>query len=141
MRDQRLFWIWSAMRQRCNNPNDKGFKNYGGRGIKVCKEWGAFANFLRDMGPRPAGGMLDRTNNDGNYEPGNCRWTTRKEQNGNRRNCIYVEVAGATVSLKEACRRLGLKYRPIHKRIVSRGWEVTRALSTPIGIGNTHEHS
>lgn len=76
---------WDGMVQRCTNPNNSGYKNYGGRGIRVCGEWLDFRNFLRDMGDRPKGMSLDRINVDGNYEPNNCRWATQSEQNHNRR--------------------------------------------------------
>jgi hypothetical protein len=118
---------------RCTNPNHASFKNYGGRGIQVCERWRTFDNFKSDMGPRPESGMLDRENNDGNYEPNNCRWATRKEQNSNRRNCIYVDCDGERVTLKEYCRRKGLRYRPIVKRIQDRNWPIDVALSTPVG--------
>ena len=77
---------WYHMKERCQNPKNQAFKNYGGRGIRVCEAWQKFENFYKDMGPKPgAKYSIDRTNNDGNYEPGNCKWATWKEQNNNCR--------------------------------------------------------
>lgn len=76
---------WYNMKARCSNPKATGYENYGGRGITVCKRWLEFENFLADMGERPDGLTLDRKNNEGNYEPSNCRWATRIEQNNNTR--------------------------------------------------------
>ena len=78
---------WRAMFQRCTNPKDKRFKNYGGRGITVCDRWKKFVNFYEDMGDRPKGLTIDRVNNNGNYEKSNCRWATLIEQANNK--CLY----------------------------------------------------
>lgn len=129
----KLYWVWADMIGRCTNPKHKAFKNYGGRGISVCERWRYFKPFAEDMGERPDGALLDRKDNNGNYEPGNCKWSTRKEQNSNRRNCIYVDCDGERVTLKEYCRRNSLKYRPIVKRIQDRGWSISDAISVPVG--------
>lgn len=81
---EREYRSWCSMKSRCTNPNSPSYRRYGGRGIKVCERWQSFENFYADMGQRPANKSIDRINNDGNYEPGNCRWADRLTQNRNR---------------------------------------------------------
>lgn len=97
----RIYNCWCNLKQRCYNPNTVDYKNYGARGIKVCDRWlNSFENFLEDMGEYQEGKTIDRIDNDGDYESGNCRWAAREEQNSNRRTVI---IARPTCSF---CRRV-----------------------------------
>ena len=93
-----IYAVWAMMLQRCNNPKHNRFHRYGGRGITVCDRWRSFQNFFEDMGERPPGMSLDRRDNDKGYEPGNCRWATRKEQSNNQQKGPRSPVNGRFVS-------------------------------------------
>lgn len=125
---------WESMKQRCLNPKFIGFKYYGGRGVSICKRWlESFENFLSDMGPRPEGHSLDRfPDRNGNYEPGNCRWATPKEQQRNKRNNRIVEIDGHPVVLASACESIGVDRKKVLKRLNS-GVSFERAVDpTPL---------
>jgi hypothetical protein len=96
------------MVQRCNNPNSAAYEYYGARGISVCERWQSFENFFADMGERPRQTSLDRKDNDGNYEPDNCRWATRKEQMRNTRATAQIMVGGRSVCAAEAAEIAGI---------------------------------
>lgn len=104
---------WDMMRQRCNNPKYTDYANYGGRGIKVCERWSVFKNFLEDMGQRPIGLSLDRKDTNGDYSPGNCKWSSREEQNRNTRRSHWVEINGERLVLADWARRLGVCYQTL----------------------------
>lgn len=113
--------VWSMMKDRCRNPQSKAYPNYGGRGIAVCERWMDFGAFLADMGPRPAPDLtIERIDNDGNYEPENCRWATRKEQMQNvrpRSTTVWLTINGERMQLVEAARRFGVKPSTVHWRV------------------------
>lgn len=109
----KLYPIWVSMMSRCNKPNNKAYANYGGRGIKVCHRWYNILNFIEDMGERPDGFSLDRINNDGNYEPSNCRWADSKTQNNNRRDNVKIVIDDVEYSINELAEITGLHYKQI----------------------------
>lgn len=124
----RIYVIWGLMIQRCNNPKASGYKNYGGRGIKVCKRWRTFANFYKDMRTTYDKSLfLDRVDNNGDYCPENCRWTTRKNQNNNKRTCLYFEYKGKRQNLKQWSNELGIIYTTLQSRLTRYGWTIDRA--------------
>jgi hypothetical protein len=121
---------WRSMIARCSNPNSHAWSRYGGRGIRVCERWRAsFAAFLDDMGRRPSlEHSIDRIDNDGDYEPSNCRWATRTEQALNRRNNRRIDAAGQSLTAPEWSRLTGIHKDTILGRI-ERGWDLNRAVT------------
>lgn len=122
-----LYHVWRSMRDRCMNPNFKQWSDYGGRGISICPAWDDFHQFVEDMGPRPEGCSLDRIDNDGNYEPSNCRWATKKEQQRNQRTTRRVVLDGQEYLVAELVEMTGLKHDTIIER-AQRGLSYTDAV-------------
>ncbi len=109
---------WVSMKQRCYNQNHSSYRNYGGRGIRVCARWYVFENFLSDMGSKPKDLSLDRINNDGHYMPSNCKWSTRDEQQMNRRGPKLtkervLEIREASGRQEEIAAKFGVSRRMI----------------------------
>lgn len=115
----RLYGLWCNAVRRCTLPTHRDYENYGGRGIKMCDRWRqSFEAFLQDMGQRPSPRHeLDRIDNDGDYEPGNVRWATRKEQCRNTRHNRFVEYNGERLTIAEWSERTGISARTIQKRL------------------------
>ena len=132
--------VWLGMIARCTAKSNKGWKNYGGRGIKVCERWRHdFAAFLSDMGPRPSSEhsihrseySLDRIDNDGNYEPSNCRWAIHREQMNNVRYNRIITVNGESKTVAEWTRKLGCSTSTIGQRL-RHGWPEVKAVMEPL---------
>lgn len=132
---------WTSMKQRCANPKNTSYKNYGSRGIKICDEWAGrdgFAAFLCDMGLKPTSShMLERIDNHKDYGPENCRWATRKEQNRNHRGNRLITYCGHTKPLVQWEEDLGMVTGILSARLC-RGWSIERALSEPRNARMVH---
>ena len=124
------YHAWISMRQRCDNPNDPAYANYGGRGIRVCERWREYANFLADMGARPPRYEIDRIDNDGPYSPENCRWVTSKANKHNKRSSRMLTWQGVTLPVTAWAERLGMHPRTLFNRL-GRGWTLERAMTQP----------
>jgi len=132
----RLYTIWSRMKGRCENPADAAYPRYGGRGIAVCPEWRGSFKAFRDwaLANGYAGALtIDRRDNDGNYEPGNCRWATYTEQNRNRRDNKPIVYQGKSILISDLAERHGLPADIVKNRIRRYSWTVEKAISTPVG--------
>lgn len=126
-----LYSIWVSMWARCTNPELAAYKNYGGRGIKVCEHWRKFSNFRADMGERPEGKSLERENNDKDYCKENCIWADRTTQNRNKRNNVMLTMDGETLPLCVWAERSGLRYATVHQRL-RKGWTPDDAVKLPL---------
>jgi hypothetical protein len=130
------YGCWINIKARCLNPQHKNYSYYGGRGITVCARWrDSFEAFLADVGLRPSPKhTIDRyPDNNGHYEPGNVRWATRAQQIDNRRNMRTVVLNGETITVAEACRRLGLNLKTVQTRIKIWGWAPEEAITPLLG--------
>jgi hypothetical protein len=116
---------------RCTNSKSNGYDRYGGRGIRVCKEWsgaGGFSNFLKDMGERPDNTTLERIDNDGHYDPTNCRWAENADQRRNRHNAKLITFKGQTLTAAEWAREVGTHRNNILRRL-QRGLPLDQVLT------------
>lgn len=124
---------WKAIIARCENPKNKRFLDYGGRGIKITAEWrNNFQKFLTDMGPKPGPGYsIDRRDNDADYEPGNCRWATSRQQMVNRRNTRMVNTTRGMRPLADLAKECGVPANTLRARL-ELGWSLSDAMATPV---------
>lgn len=134
----REYDAYRNMMNRCENPKCPEYRNYGSRGIKVCERWReSFEAFLEDMGPKPPGTSLDRSDNDGDYEPGNCSWQTPEHQSNNKRNNVRITRDGMTLTVAQWAKILsrsnGIHPHTIEQRLRS-GWDFERAESEPLRV-------
>lgn len=131
---RRAHACWARAKSRVLNPNDSSWHRYGARGITMCKQWiKSFKRFYADMGPCPEGMSLDRINNNGNYEPGNCRYATPTMQARNRRTTIFVDYENERIPLTEAAERSGIQYQTLLQRY--RGIKSKQPLFGPVQNG------
>ena len=124
---------WRNMKQRCFNSNNKDYLHYGGRGITVCDRWrNSFKTFLADMGLKPTSKhSIDRIDNDSNYCPENCKWSTRVEQNNNQRTNHLITIEGKTYTIAQWEKKMGYGEQVIYQRL-ERGWSEYKAVMTPV---------
>lgn len=132
-RQSPTYVAWQRMKQRCYYPGSDSYAEYGGRGIRVCDRWReSFKSFLDDMGEKPKGlYSLGRINNDGDYEPSNCRWETQIEQERNKRSTRTAFYMGKERSLAEISEMAGADYRLVYERVTYLRWPVDKAVALP----------
>lgn len=126
----RTYRCWQSIRDRCNNVKAKAYPQYGGRGIRVCKRWEEYTNFFEDMGEMPEKMSIGRIDNNGHYEPGNCRWETREEQNNNTRQNVFLTYKGETLTAAQWGKKFGVNRRTLLLRL-RKGWTIEEIFETP----------
>ena len=138
-----MYKLWLNIKDRCLNPKNPYFHNYGGRGIKICKAWAeSFMEFQEAMGPRPTPAhTLDRMNNDGDYEPGNMAWATKKQQANNTRKNVNLTFNSRTQTLAQWAAEIGVVPSTLHYRINQGGMTVEAALTTPYRRGRRKQEA
>lgn len=129
---RKTYQCWQDMKQRCTNPKNHNFKNYGARGISVCDAWNSFDQFVLDMGMKPEGLTIDRIDNNKGYSPENCRWATRAEQRINQRTCRYVVLNGERMPLRHAAAIVGIHETTLQQRMDYQGLSFEEAISKPL---------
>lgn len=133
----RMYKIWANMKGRCFRKNNINYKNYGGRGIKICKRWLNFENFYEDMREGYSEKLtLDRVDNNGDYEPSNCRWATYKQQCRNTRKNVLYKYGGEKFHSADVFNKFGIKRQTFEKRVRDLGWSVEDAIETPISYNH-----
>lgn len=125
-----LYSIWKGMRERCQNPGHVRYQRYGGRGISVCERWNDFYAFVEDMGERPLGWTLDRIDNDGNYEPDNCRWASPAQQRRNAGRTVMVTHRGKTQCVDDWAAEISVHRTTLRSRAEVRGWDYPAAIDS-----------
>lgn len=135
----RIYRIWANMVNRCTNPNNPAYHNYGGRGITVCDEWRKFEPFLAWAESSGYSDQLtiDRIDNESGYYPENCRWVNDFTQANNKRSNRFVEYGGQSMTLADWSRAVGIPYKTLHRRLVASGWDVERALTQKLRKGKS----
>ena len=123
-----LYNIWAGIMDRCHNQSARDYYLYGGRGISVCERWKHIENFIADMGDRHYGRSIDRINNDGNYEPRNCRWATIKQQSNNRRTNHILKFKGKSQTMQAWSEEIGVNKNTLYGR-TRKGWSMKKILS------------
>lgn len=133
-----LYAIWNSMMQRCYNPKNKSYLNYGGRGIDVCDRWHDFNAFVADMKLKPKGKSMDRINNDLGYSPENCRWadTLMQANNKTTNNCAVID--GEKLTLSQISRDKNIRFTTLHDRIYKSGMTLSEAINTPLATPMKH---